>query len=122
MRPRRDCPQRFGYSQSTIAVAVPIDANLLSRRLNHVLDRKFNKAIRAFWRRMADGIAQNDGARSASNRGGVKPLDGLSVRSNRVFRHVHRRQIVANRELHRVFCRALQMIDCPVFDKTPDRT
>src|SRR6266480_433648 len=75
-----DGPQRIGYSQSAIAVAVPIDANLLSRRLNHVLDRKFNKVVRAFWRRMADGIAQNDGARSASNRRGVKPLDGFSVR------------------------------------------
>jgi len=46
-----------------------IDADLLSRRLNHVLDRKFNKVVRAFRRRMADGIAQNDGARSASNCG-----------------------------------------------------
>ena len=71
---------------------------------------------------MADGVAQDDGARAAANRGGVKPLDGIRIGANGVFGDVHGRQVVFDGKLDGVFGGALEMIDGPVFDQAANRT
>ncbi len=121
MRAGSDGCERIGDGEATIVVPMPVDANFFAGRLHHLVDDKLNEIKRAVGGGVADGVAENDGARAVSNGRRVQPLDGIRIGSNRVFRDVHGRKPVLHREPHGFFGGALEMINRPVFHEAADR-
>ncbi len=107
--------KRIGDGKAAVIVPMPIDANLLARRFHDFFDGKFHQVERAIWRGVADGVAQNNRARAVSNGRRVQSLHGARIGANSVFRDVHGRKPVLDRELHRFFSGAFEVINRPVF-------
>src|SRR5208282_2050524 len=70
---------------------------------------------------MSHRIAQHNRPRPAPYRRLVQPLHRIRVRPHRIFRHIHRRQTVRHRELHRLLRRPLQVLNRPVLYQSPYR-
>jgi len=103
-------------------MAVPIHANLFAGGFHHLVDGKLDEIECAARCSVADRVAQNDGARPASNGCGIEPFDGFAVRAHGVFRDVHGRQAVLDGERDGFFGGALEVVDGPVLDQAADRT
>ena len=112
----------LAIGEAAIVVTVPVDANLFAAGFDDFIDGKFDEIVSALRSSMADGVAKDDGARAAANRGGVEALDRVGIGANGVFGDVHRGQIVVDGKLHGFFGGAFEMIDGPVFDEAADRT
>src|SRR4029077_18482722 len=110
-------PKRIGDGQAAIVVAVPIDADFFAAGLHNFFDGEFNQVVRALRRGVADGVAQNDRARTAADGGGVEALDGGGIGADGVFGDVHRGEVVIDSELDGFFGGALEMVDRPIFDE-----
>ena len=103
-------------------MTVPIHADFFAGRSHHLIDSELHEVERPTWRGVADRVAENDGARTVSNGRRIQPLDGIGIGAHRVFRDVHGRKTVLDREPYRLFGGPLEVLDRPVFHQAPDRT
>src|SRR5215471_16315457 len=97
---------------------MPIDTNFFARRFHNFQDGELDEIERALGSGVAHCVAQNDGARSTSNRGRVQTLHGVRVCSSGIFRHIHRRKVMLDSELYGLFRGAFEMIDRPILDQS----
>ena len=81
-----DGGERICDGEAAVVVAVPIDADFLAAGFDDFIDGKFDQVVGALRRRVADGVAEDDGARAVADRGGVEALDGFAVGANRCLR------------------------------------
>ena len=73
----RSCHQRrnrVGHRQSAITVAVPFNANILSRRLDHLVDDEMHKRHHSHRSRVTDRIADHDSFRATVDCGAIHAL------------------------------------------------
>ena len=116
-----DRGQRIRDGEAAIIVAVPIDADFFAGWLDDFFDTKFYQIVGAARGGVADGVAENRGARAGTNCGGVQRVHCCRVGANRVFGDVHHRQACGDGEFDGFFGGALQMIDGPIFYQAANR-
>ncbi len=114
--------KRIRDRKPAIVVAVPVDANFFAGWFHDLVDGELHKVERTIWRGVADGVAENNGARTVSNGRGVQPLHGIGISANGVFRDIHGRKSVLDRELYCFFGSAFEVIDRPIFHQPADGT
>src|SRR2546428_14052203 len=102
-------------------MTMPTNGNFFTRRFPDYVDGELYKVKRRIRRGMANSIAEPNGARAVSNGRRVQPLHRVGIGANGVFRDVHGRKPVLDRELHRFLSSAFEVIDSPVFHEAADR-
>ena len=88
-RARHQCSHRIGNRQATVAVSVPVHANLFPGRFHHFFEDKAHQRECAHGRRMSGGIANHDGARAATDCSRIQTLDHDRIAAGCVFGYVH---------------------------------
>src|SRR6476660_6916863 len=82
------------------AVAMPIDANGLSRRLNDLLEDKAHQGESTHWRSVSRGIADAYGSRPAVDRCRIKTLDRFRIAARGVLGDIHHLETERNCVAH----------------------
>ena len=95
--------ERIRDGKPAIVVTVPIHANFFAGRLHDFCDYEIHQIVGAARGGVADRVAQNDGARPGTNRGGIKVIDRRGIGANRVLGDVHHRQPGGGSEFHGFF-------------------
>ena len=87
--PRDQRRHRVGNREPAVAVPVPVQANLLARRLHHFLDHEPHQRERAHGRRVPRSVADHDGPRATTDRCRIQPLHRLRIAARRILGDVH---------------------------------
>jgi hypothetical protein len=110
-----------GNRQSAIAMAMPVNANLLAGGLDYFVDDKADQSKRPHRGRMSCGIANDDRACAAIDRGCVQPPHHLRIAACRVFRYVHHVKTERYGVFHCCFRSLKQKVVAPSFGVAADR-
>src|SRR5579862_7354629 len=84
-----DRRHRICNGEAAVAVTVPVDANLLTGRLNDFFHHKPHEGQRSHWRGVASRIADTNRAGTAFNGRRIETLHRLRIAAARVLGDVH---------------------------------
>src|SRR5215469_8219413 len=96
---------RHGISDGkpSVAMAVPLYANVLARRFHYFVYDEVHQRERAHRSSVSGGVADDDSVRTAINGIGVQPPDRFWIAACRVFGDIHHFEAKRNAEFHRFF-------------------
>src|SRR5690242_14805153 len=117
MRASGKRPERICNGEAAVIVAVPVHANFFSAGPDDFADDELHEVVSTLRYTVADGVAEDDGARSVANGGGVEAFDGAGIGANGVFGDVHRGEAVLDGKLDGVFRGAFEVVNSPIFDE-----
>jgi len=87
--PATKAAMAFGGFQSPVAVTVPVDANLLTGRLDHLFKHELDQRDRAHGRGVSGGVAEDQSMRAALDGRRVELLHRFRIAAGRIFGDVH---------------------------------
>src|SRR4051812_17579617 len=119
-RAGRECSERVGDGQSTIAVAVPVNANLFAAGLHHFVNYETDQRSDPRGRNVPAGVADHDGARATLDGRRVKTLYRFGIAARGVFGYVHHFEADGTREGDGALGGFEQEVVSPVFGVAAD--
>ena len=106
-------------SEAAVAMAMPVEADLWLHLVEHLPDVAHHRA-RAVRGGVTDGVADRDPLRALLDGGAEEAAKRLRLRSGRVFRDVHDRQLVLAGEADGVSRVVDHLLDGPSLGVLPD--
>src|SRR4029077_5080481 len=122
IRARCQSRHRVGNCQSSVAVAVPVDANFFSGMLNDFFKHELDQRGGAHGRGVSGGVAEHQSVRSIIDGRRVELLHRLRIAAGRVFRYVHDFEAKRDRVSDGLFGRSKKEVAGPALGVAADGT